>query len=26
VDRLDTWAETKGKGKLSQAQGGGKSK
>jgi hypothetical protein len=24
VDRLDTWAETKGKGKASPAKGGGK--
>ena len=26
VDRLDTWAETKGKKKLSKAKGGGKNK
>ena len=26
VDRLDTWAETKGKGKFSKAKGGSKNK
>jgi hypothetical protein len=26
LDRLDTWAETKGKGKVSHAKGGGKNK
>jgi hypothetical protein len=26
VDRLDTWAETKGKGKISKAKGGSKQK